>query len=356
MRRRDFLYGLSGGVAGVLVGPELPHFMTVLAAEKQRGLRICVDKNASPAIQRAAHSIAAAADHHPLLKTMAESGSPAIADSRTILSGSATDLAYNHLILVGLPDDALITAAWQREALPNQNGIYIFGFGHLRGDIGYLESDRNPFLHAAIIPSAPFETEVITLTGTTPAGVELAVQSFLEKELVNGVVARSGWSRPSLSLLDRDPLPDTFAMPALAAPRIGDYRCIALMQASEDEYRGVLADTELEPREIWRAKYYKEGGWDGVGAAAAFNNYAAGLHRRSYGNTLWLAAFQNSGQASTAAPKIAVSAGLTKSGNQWAGVQPPYATGSYPGEKSSSGILTLWQQNEWLLMSTFQMS
>jgi len=354
MHRRDFLYALGGSTAGVFLLPELSH-VTVFAAGKQRGLRICVDKQADPVIQKAASSLAESAASHPLLKIMTDSGSPATSDTRSLI-GSTNDLAYNHLILVGLPSDPLIAAAWQREARAGKDSLFIFGFGHLAGDIGYIESDRNPFLHAAVIPTAPFETEVVTLTGTTPAGVALAVKAFREKSLVNGVVGGAGWSRPAPSLLDRDPLSIAFDVPALAPPKIGDYTRIALTQASEDEYRGVLADTGIAPRLIWRAKYFKDGGWNSPGQAAAFDNYSAGLHRRAYGNTLWLAAFASSTEAGAAAPKVAEAAQLKSDGDRWTGAQPLYANNSYPGEKGSPGKLTLWQQKEWLLMSTIPQS
>ena len=34
-------------------------------------------------------------------------------------------------------------------------GLYVFGFGHLKGDIGLIESDRNPFLHSQHVRRAP---------------------------------------------------------------------------------------------------------------------------------------------------------------------------------------------------------
>jgi hypothetical protein len=185
-----------------------------------------------------------------------------------------------------MPDDPLIQAAWQREARIIPGGFYIFGFGHLRGDVGYLESDHNPFLHGAAIVKAPFETQVITLTGSTPAGVELAVRAFLRQGLVNGVVAAPGFQRPDKALLDRDPLPPDFKLPVWTPLHVGDLPQIGLIQASEDEYRGVLEDTGVVPQVIWRWKYHRRGSWDGAGAERAYDHYAAGLHRRAYGDTL----------------------------------------------------------------------
>jgi hypothetical protein len=256
------------------------------------------------------------------------------------------------LILVGLPEDPMIQAAWQREAAVEPGGLFIFGYGHLRGDLGYVESDRNPFLHGSAIASAPFETEVVTVTGSTVAGVELAVRAFLDRGLINGVVAAAGWSRGNRTLLDRDPLPPDFHPPEWLPSTAGGFTRIGLTWATEDEYRGVLADTGTEPVEIWRAKYFRPGVWDGAGAISAMDNYAAGLHRRAYGNTIWLARFSSSTEAQAAAPKIATAAKLAAQGTQWIGVQPPYANGTVPGEQPSSGSLKLWQRAEWLIMST----
>ena len=78
----------------------------------------------------------------------------------------------------------------------------------------------------------------------------------------------------------------------------------------------------------------------------------AGLHRRAYGNTLWAARFASAGEAGKAAPRIAAAAKLAQHGELWTGAEPPYATGTYPGERRSPGPLVLWQRGAWLLMST----
>jgi hypothetical protein len=305
-------------------------------------------------VRSAAQVLAESVPTHPLLSVMAEGAIPGIVDTQTLLQ-SGTDLAHSHLVLVGSSTDPLITAVWQREALFDHDGLYVFGFGRLRGDIGYIESDRNPFLHAEAIARAPYETEVITLTGTTDAGIALAVRSFVQHSLVNGVIANSGWTRTETTLLDRDPLPERLTLPALAPDKVGDFFRIAYTQASEDEYRGVLEDTGCEPSEIWRVKYFRAGAWDGVGSVSAFDNYAAGLHRRAYGNTLWLARFKDAAQAAQSTPKIAAAAHLQEADGGWSGMQPAYANGTYPGERKSAGPLTLWQRGEWVAMSTFDM-
>jgi hypothetical protein len=354
MRRRTFLQGIAGGAAGAVAPLGLPKVLYALGTPPERRLLIAVAQDAPPAVAEAAQSIANASGH-ALLSALSDGGPVKVVDSRHLLEGNPHELALNHLILVGSMPDPLIAAAWQREARPVGDGIYIFGFGHLTGDIGYLESDRSPFLHSPAINVAPYETQVITLTGTTTAGIQLAVQAFLKQSLVNGVVAAKGWTRPTPSLLDRDPLPVDFAVPAQAAETMGAASRIAWTQASEDEYRGVLADVGVAPQVIWRAKYYAKGNWDSPGFAGSFDNYAAGLHRRAYGNTLWLAQFANAGEASAAAPKIAAAAHLKPQGKQWSGEQIAYAGKAYPGEPASPGTLTLWQAGDWVMMSAVQL-
>jgi hypothetical protein len=278
-----------------------------------------------------------------------------ILQQTTQLLSRPDQLAYNHIILIGHPDDALLIAASQREARFSSAGIYLFGFGAVQGDCGYIESDRNPFLHAARVASAPYETELISITGTNDRGILLALKSFEQRHLINGLVAADGWRRMETTLLDRNPLAPGFPVPTLAPAQLAGYTRIGFTQASEDEYRGVLADTGLLPQHIWRAKYYRPGAWDGAGAAAAFDAYSNGLHRRAYGSTLWLARFNDASQAVATAPKIAAAARLDqKQPYLWTGLQPAYANGTYPGERKSSGPLSLTRQGPWLIMSTLE--
>jgi len=361
MQRREFLFGAGGSLAAASLSPA---FARALAAQgsvsapsnaSQRGLLIVLPSPAAPALTKIAQTLLAAVAQHPLLRAMAGTAGATVVDFQQLLENNPSALAYNNLVLLGTPDTDPVLSAWQREATVQPGSIYVFGFGNLQGDIGYIESDRNPFLHAANIPFAPYETEVVTLSGTSPAGVAAAANALLSRSLVNGVVAAPGWTRPGPTLLDRDPLPPEFALPALAPSTINGMARIAVTQASEDEYRGVLADTGLEPAEIWRFKYLAPGGWDIARSVGAFDAYAAGLHRRSYGNTLWLARFADVGSAKTAFSAVAAAAKLRQRGSSLEadGTQPPYATGTYPGERPSPGPLKLTQQEAWLVMKTF---
>ena len=321
----------------------------LFAEPPARGLKICVSSNAPVPVHQAAEAVLAAAKTHPLLAVFCGSRAAptGLTDTSLLLADKPEARAYDHLVLIGLSDDPLIRAAWQREARAEDGGFYVFGFGHLAGDIGYVESDRNPFLHGRAIPQAPYETQIVTITGSTPAGVALAVDAFLKRGLVNGTVAAVGWKRPRPSLLDRDPLAPGFHPPEWLPAQSGEARQIGFSQPGEDEYRGVLEDAGTKPVEMWRVKYYVPGAWDGAGAAQAFDDYAAGLHRRAYGNTVWCARFSSPAQAGAAATKIASAAKLKPSSQGWAGAQPPYGP-----QKESPGPLTLWQHRDWLLMST----
>lgn len=354
MQRRTVLKGMAVGAAGAWTRAGVADAVHAFAGKPQRPLQICVVGDAPTPITETAKAIQLRSGH-ALLRALSDEGPPVFSDSRSLVDDNFKQILYSHLILVGLPDDPLIQAAWQREAKPEDGGMYIFGYGHLYGDIGYVESDRSPFLHSPNVQSAPFETQVITITGSTPVGVKLAADAFLDRSLVNGVIAASGWSRPTVSLLDRDPLPPGFALPDVAEERMGDMHRIGWTQATEDEYRGVLADCGVMPEAIWRAKYYKRGNWDSAGAFGAYDNYVAGLHRRSYGNSLWLAQFSSGSVAATGAPKIAAAAHLRSAGHeQWSGDQIPYAGPGYVAASDVPGTLTLTRSGEWLLMSAVQ--
>ena len=315
-----------------------------------RSLVIAVASTAPPEIQKAAAAVLAAVGTQPLLKAMAAGNPPtAVSDSTALAAGKPSARAYCHLIVIGLPTDPLITAGWQREAKVSDGDFYVFGYGHFAGDIGYIESDRNPFLHSRFIPTAPYETEMVTITGSTPTGVALAAQAFIDKGLVNGVVAAPGWKRSAPNLLQHDPLDPAFTVPDWVPAQLNDWTKIAVTQASEDECRGVEQDTGVHPQEIWRIKYYQDGVWYGAGAKSAMLDYVNGLHRRAYGNSLWIARFGSADEAAAAAPKIAHAAQLRAQAGLYTGSESPYGSNT-PGEKRSP--LALWQRNDWLLMST----
>jgi hypothetical protein len=350
MRRRTVLKAMAAGTVAVYSGARLGAMQAM--APPMRRLLVYVDPTLASSIR---DSVEKAVDGtQPLLRELSEGRAPILAGSSDLARNNFEQLWFNHLILVGLPNDPIVRAAWQREAHFEQAGAYIFGFGHLRGDIGYIESDRSPFLHSEYVRQSPFEAQVITITGSTPAGIRIALDAFAQRSLINGVIAAPGWMRSKPCLLDRDPLGSGFAIPDAPA-QMGDLHLIGWTQAAEDEYRGVLADCGVSPASIWRAKYFRQGLWDSPGAAGSFDNYAAGLHRRAYGNTLWLAEFSSENEASLSAKRIAAVAHLQTSGAEhWQGNQLSYANNMYPGESKTQGSLTLTRNGRWLQMYALQ--
>jgi hypothetical protein len=324
-------------------------------AANTRILKICVAGDAPPAVRASAERIRAGVSGSPLLSLLGANG-VSLEDSARLQSGPVEALAYHHLVLIGMPNDPLIQSVWQHEATVEKGGFYIFGFGHLRGDIGYIESDRNPFLHSSAIAAAPYETEIITVTGSTPAGVQLAADAFLKIGLINGVVAAPGWSRPQTTILDHDPLTIPLEPVAVAPAIAGNAHRIGVTQAGESEYRDVLQDTGIKPQSIWRVKYYLPGVWDQSAPAEAASpaEFLNGLHRRATGNTLWIARFASEDDAAASAQKIAETARLSRHGAGWSGPGPsgnliaePHAI---PGEPAPS--LTLWTSDDTVFLST----
>ncbi len=346
--RRRFLQ-MSSAATAVAVMPAAAFTLTQPLIQSrsihERGLLLCIDPRLEAEGESFRQRIVAAAATSPLLIALS-AGTPLLRSKFAI--PTQPELAFNHVILIALPNDPLLIQAWQREAsfengLKVARGLYAFGFGHVEGSIGYLESDRNPFLHAAAVAKAPYEAQWISLTGTDHVGVAIAVDAFLTRSLVNGLVGAAGWQRGAATLLDRDPLSPDFTVPGVIPSALGGLHRIAITQVAEDEYRGVLTDAGVTPRSIWHAKYHAPGQWDASGQASSFYNYAVGLHRRAYGNSAWVATFRSPSEAAAAAPRIAKSASLTASAARWIGHLPPYAWGHIDmGDDSSTGTLELY--------------
>jgi hypothetical protein len=270
-----------------------------------RELRICVADDLSAEVKTAASELLSRWQEHPLLSAMAQGKSPgALRSTRQILQADVNERAMNHLVIVAPPSDALATMVWQREARVTPDGLYAFGFGYFVGDVGYIESDRNPFLHGAAVKRAPYETEVVLITGTSQSGILAAIRAFLDRNIVNAVVMTPTTRRGQVALLQRDGLGQDVP-PSWLPSSHGQWRLIGITDPGEDEYRGVLEDTGNLPKRIWRAKYYRPGAWDKPGAENAIEMYLNGLHRRAYGNTLWLAEFESAEAASKSLPTIA---------------------------------------------------
>jgi hypothetical protein len=322
--------------------------------ERARNLLVYVDSRLGQAGKSFLERIQSERASNPLIAALASGRDIQPLDPNLAGAQLSNQLAYNHVILIGAADDPLVQQAWQMEASISQGSLYVFGYGNLQGSLGYIESDRNPFLHASNVPKAPYECELITITGTNIAGISLAVDSFLGHGLVNGVVGSPGaWERGPETLLDRDPLPADFTIPAAIPAVLGSMKKIAVTHATEDEYRGVLADTGQEPVSMWRAKYHRAGQWDGAGAVSSFNNYAAGLHRRAYGNAVLLVTFESEALASSSAPLMAKAANLAHANSTWKGGLKQYAWGlDSMGDSAQPGSLELMIDGRYVLLKS----
>ena len=228
-----------------------------------------------------------------LEKSGAASGKREMVSSAELLKKEAFDkAAYNHLVVIGRKGgDPLLEKCWGHQAAidPETKTFYRLGYGTLRGDIGYVECDWNPFLYSSKVRTNTFTTVIVKISGTSVAGVRAALEAF-RKGLLNGVVPAGKMERVKKSILDRDP--DSTPPPRLPREvRVGDrnaYLC-GWTQPSEEEYRAFLDIAGVIPRRIWRVKYLVDGALEDVSARAWVN----GLHRLAYGNSVMIAEFGN---------------------------------------------------------------
>ncbi len=324
-------------------------------AEPTRGLKIVCSENAPAAVKEQAERLLAA-EGHSTLEILSDGNPPTgITSTQELANAPVEDRAFDNLILVGMPDDPLIAKAWAQEADIQGDEAYVFGFGHLQGDIGYIESNRNPFLHGRAIEQTPYETQSVILTGTSPAGIRLAVDAFLQGQMTNGVIAGPGWKRGETTILDRGPLtPERLAEPLVPLPKeVGDWKMLGMSLCSEDQYRGVLATTNDMPEQMWRVKYYQPGEWDGVGLEHAFDHYSAGLHSRAYGNAILMVQFASEDEAASALKSMRGPAGCRKQEGQfWVGDQRPYFNARRVGESEVPGPFAMWTEGRWVLFSS----
>ncbi len=325
---------------------------------QSRGCKIVVSRGAPKSVQNLVNQLIEGQDSSKTLMALADGKPLKQVVSEDLLAGSLSDRAYPNLVVVGLMDDPLVQQVWQREAKIEGNRIYVHGVGRLEGDIGYIESERNPFLYSSEINKVPYTAMVVTLTGTTPKGVELAVRAFLDKGLVNGTVAGSGWIRYDTSLLDQPPLRPEFEVPTVLPENVGDFRLIGLTACSEPDYRGVLAVTGERPSEMWRAKYNDGKVWNKAGAKESFFTYLDSLHRKAYGSSVLAIRFADPKAALQAAQKMAASARMKKDNNgRFSGQQPMPSSKGFrdpgnPDPKTWKAPYTMWTEGEWVLFSS----
>lgn len=296
--RRGLLLSVLLGAAGALLHAED-------AANTPREILICSSSTASPGIQKLVDDFNAQAGKVPVLAALV-SGHEATGMSRAVSEDMVVPKAYNkaahnHLVVIGLrSQDPLLDKTWGYIAGLDEakKSFYSSGFGYMTGDIGYVESDRNPFLHSRKIKSAPEDTVLITITGTSEAGVAAAIHAF-EGGLLNGFVPAGPLTRSRTTLLDRDPslepaparLPAQVRIDGVAAALVG------WTQPSEEEYRNALEAGGVEPIKMWRYKYLLPG----LLEKEPIERWLGGLNRSAYGNAIDILQFNSADEASSAA-------------------------------------------------------
>jgi len=267
---------------------------------------VCVSDTAPPAIKQAAADLVAHAANIPLLAALQAgqgAGDVTLTSSETLSLPKNYNLAaHNHIIAIGLrSEDPVVARVWDHYATVDETAksLYMQGWGHLQGDIGYIESDRNPYLHSRKIQTALYETIVVKISGTSVAGVVAAEKAF-EGGALNALVPAGPVARPETTLLDLDPFvdPPPFTMPgsaevttdsgkALQAPLVG------WTQVPGNEYRAYIDVAGFEPVHVWRYKYLQPGLFNSAGIPA----WLGGLHRMAYGNAVTIAEFSTPDQA-----------------------------------------------------------
>ena len=244
----------------------------------------------------------------PLLKALLdgkEAGGIEARTSEDLLPDKAFPAAaHDHLVVIGLrSQDPLIEKVWGFDATVDeaQKTIYSEGWGYLQGDVGWVESDRNPFLHSHKIKEAPEDTLLVKITGTTEAGVVAALKAF-QGGMLNGFVVAGPLTRPQTTLLDLDPRPTQGPGPLPAQVKIGNDMAalVCWNQVPEQEYRAVLESGGVEPKQMWRYKYLPPGMLE----QPPFLRWLGGVNRMAFGNAVDVIECNSADEASSAAEKL----------------------------------------------------
>lgn len=281
---------------------------TVNAAEtpavKERQIIICTSRDASPAIKAAADQLYRDAKSVPIFNALIATqgaGDVIRLDSEELMEGAFPRkfnvayqrAAFNHIMIVGLrSQDPLLDKVWGHNAAIDETKKTLFreGYGYLQGDIGFVESDRNPFLYSLTIPldCFTFNTTLLRCSGTSEAGVLEAVKQF-KSGLMNGFVPAGKITRTRETLLDLDPsaTPPPGSFPTELP---GGLHYAGWHQPPENEYRAYLDNSGYEPKQLWRLKYLNPKGMEVISneAAMAFDGDPNTYSFFKESNDVWL--------------------------------------------------------------------
>jgi hypothetical protein len=281
------------------------------ARAEQRQIYICVSKDASPAIVKAAKSLNTADNCVPfraLIDSGTAQGKPELRQSEGLLQKkNYSSAALNNLVIVGLRSaDGLLDKCLMHDVRLDaaKHELYLRGYGALKGDIGVIISKRNPFLYSWTFATNDFSTVTVMITGTTEAGVIRAAEAY-RQGMINGLVTIGPVSRPETSILDMKP--DDTPPPQLpAVVDTGNGRkawMTGWTQPAAYEYRAYIDYGGNEPEHIWRVKYLEKGVNDDVSAKAWVN----GTNRLAWGNAVNIIQFKSASAAQGALKHIAKS-------------------------------------------------
>jgi hypothetical protein len=291
----------AGLLAVLLAGVAAP--AAVAGEDDARRILICVAADAPAALAQAAASLAQDADQVPLLHalTVTQGARRAtVVDSAALLGDKAWHrAAFAQLVVIGLAGhDALLDKIWGYAAriIPAESRIQVLGYGELAGACGWIESERNPFLHSQRIESNAFDTCVVKLSGTGIPGVLAAVQAF-RAGMINGLAPAGTLIRSRSTLLDLEP---SLSPPPLQPASLGDAQFGGWTQCAAQEYRAFIDAGGAEPMRLWRVRYLRPRSWDAIGA----QGWLAGPSRLAFGAAVTIAEFADAATAARAALAI----------------------------------------------------
>jgi hypothetical protein len=279
------------------------------SASAPRQIFICTSSQASSTLQKSVADFTAQAGQVALFKALIDGKEAAGIVARTSESlmpdKAYNTAAHNHLVVIGLgsQDPLLVKVKGFDVAIDEtQKTAYSEGWGYLQGDIGWVESDRNPFLHSHRIKAAPEDTILVKITGTSEAGVVAALQAF-QGGMLNGFVVAGPLSRPKTTLLDLDPLPSPAPGSIPAQIKIGadTAALVGWNQIPEQEYRAVLESGGVEPKKMWRYKYLVPGMLE----RQPIIRWLGGVNHMAFGNAIDIIECKSAGDATAAAQKLA---------------------------------------------------
>ena len=307
---------------------------------------VVVGAKADPAERAAAERLAA---------TLRRAGGPAdnLADDETV-NADLERAAGKHLLVVGRPANNRVlerfASHWtlDRDAYyasapaPPHNymptsGYYAAGYVELPTDgpaCGYVEWDRNPYWHYATnflesvnrsedALALPYR-QLVRITGNSAGGVSAAVEAFLDRGLLTGVVMNpADWPKAAGTMWTLSPteglawtgeLPPTWRA-AAAAGGTRDKVSLAWAgwQAADAAlYAGVASQAGARPLAMARAKFLTEAGWnvppylvkDPAHPMTRSPLFEASLARRASGNEFLLMRFADADAARAAAGKL----------------------------------------------------